>query len=155
MSFDATRAGFRFWLDSNNDGQVGPLELGIVADGNRTDIDFRVTRNASGDFFLVPVRLNTIVTQYGTGPINDLTSIDIAPETGYSSAPIQALPGHGYVFAMDAGDQFARFGALRVTHVGRDYIIFDWSYQTDPGNPELAVGGGWFTAGDGGVVVRR
>ncbi|MDH3290789.1 MAG: hypothetical protein OEO20_16240 [Gemmatimonadota bacterium] len=155
MSFDVTRAGFRFWLDGNSDGQVGALELGIVADGNRTDIDFRVTRDVNGDFFLVPVRQNTVVAQYGTGPVDDLTSIDIAPETGYSPAAIQALSGYGYVFAMDAGDQFARFGALRVTHVGRDYIIFDWSYQTDPGNPELSVGAGFFTGGDGGVVVKR
>ncbi len=25
-----------------------------------------------------------------------------------------------------------------MTFVGRQYVIFDWSVQTDPGNPELA-----------------
>ena len=29
------------------------------------------------------------------------------------------------------------YGALRVTHVSKDYVIFDWAYQSDPGNPEL------------------
>jgi hypothetical protein len=32
------------------------------------------------------------------------------------------------------------YGAIRVTAVGPNYIIFDWSYQTDPGNPELVPG---------------
>ena len=67
----------------------------------------------------------------------------------------QALPGWGYVFEMDGGDGFARFGAVRVTHVGQKYLIFDWSYQTDPGNPELAIGGGVFAGDTQGVVVPR
>src|SRR2546426_3448999 len=29
------------------------------------------------------------------------------------------------------------YGALRMTHVSRQYVIFDWSVQTDPGNPDL------------------
>jgi hypothetical protein len=33
------------------------------------------------------------------------------------------------------------YGGLRVTHVGTNYIIFDWSYQTDHGNPELRIVG--------------
>jgi hypothetical protein len=30
------------------------------------------------------------------------------------------------------------YGALRVTHAGRHYAIFDWSFQTDHGNAQLA-----------------
>jgi hypothetical protein len=40
---------------------------------------------------------------------------------------------------MDGGDGFLRYGAVRVTHVGQTFLIFDWAYQTDPGNPELLV----------------
>ena len=47
---------------------------------------------------------------------------------------------------MSGGDGFARYGSLRVTHVGQDFLILDWAYQTDPGNPELVVGGGVRTA---------
>ncbi len=55
---------------------------------------------------------------------------------------------------MLAGDAFPRYGAVRVTHVGRDFVIFDWSYQTDPGNPELAVGAGTYQFVGGKAVGR-
>ncbi len=151
---DETRSGFRFFQDANGDGQVGALELGIVADGNRTDIDFWVDRDGNGDFFFVPERPGTEIALYSSQPIDDLTSIDIAPETGFSRQAIQAVPGFGYVFQMDGGDGFARFGAIRVTHVGQDFMIFDWSYQTDPGNPELSVGGG-LKLFEGGITVVK
>jgi hypothetical protein len=126
---DQTVSGFRF--ESSG-------VLGIVTSGLRSDLDFRVTRDVDGDFFFEPIRLGTGVAVYGADPIGDLTDIDIAPEFGYGRAAIQALPGWGYVFEMNGGDGFLRYGAVRVTHVGSDVIIFDWSYQTDPGNPELA-----------------
>jgi hypothetical protein len=28
---------------------------------------------------------------------------------------------------------------VRLSHVGHDFLIMDWAYQTDPGNPELLV----------------
>ena len=144
------RSGFRFFQDANGDGKVGALELGVVTSGDRTDIDFWVDRAANGDVFLVPERTGTEVALYGSDPVEDLTSIDVAPVTGYARSAIQAVPGYGYVFKMSGGDGFARFGALRVTHVSASYLIFDWSYQTDPGNPELQVRGGLPV---GGVVV--
>jgi hypothetical protein len=154
LSIVSDSAGFRFWQDVNNDGQVGALELGVIADGNRGDIDFRVTTDGTA-LFITPVRAGTSITLWEDGPIDDLTSIDFAPLDGYSTVVRQALPGWGYVFEMDGGDGFARFGAVRVTHVGQKYMIFDWSYQTDPGNPELAIGGGFYAGGETGVTVRR
>ena len=74
---------------------------------------------------------------YGSAPIADLTSIDFAPDSGYKTTGIQALPLWGYVFQINDGGQFYKYGALRVSAVGKNYVIFDWSYQTDPGNPEL------------------
>ena len=55
---------------------------------------------------------------------------------------------------LDGGDGFARYGAVRTTHVGTDYLIFDWSYQTDPGNPELRRHGGLPSGDGGGLVIR-
>ena len=150
-----TLSGFRFFQDVDGDGLVGALELGAVGDGSRTDIDFWVNRDANGDFYLMPERAGTSVALYGAGPIEDLTSIDIAPEIGFSPDGIEALPRFGYVFEMDGGDDFARYGAVRVTHVGPEYLIFDWSYQTDPGNPELSVHGGGPVADASGIVVTR
>ena len=152
---DPTQSGFRFFNDINNDGQAAPSELGIVTSGGSSEVDFRVDRDVSGDFWLAPVRLGTEVVQYGSQPVSDLTSIDIAPETDYATTPIQAVPRIGYVFQMSAGDAFARYGAIRVTHVGTEYVILDWSYQTDPGNPELSVGADVFTAGGDGIRVNR
>ncbi len=152
---DPTFSGFRFFQDIDGDGQVGALELGAVGDGTRTDIDFWVHRDAGGDLFFMPERAGTTVALYSDQPIEDLTSIDIAPLDGFSADGIQAVPGFGYVFEMDGGDGYVRYGAVRATHVGAEYLIFDWSYQTDPGNPELSVHGGAKVSDAVGITVMR
>jgi hypothetical protein len=135
-----TNSGFRFWDDANNNGSVELDELGVVRSANSPDIDFFVDRDANGDLFLTPVRAGTGVEYYDEeDPVQDLTSIDFAPELTYRTTPIQALPGFGYVFEMDGGDDFPRYGAVRVQHVGSTFLILDWAYQPDPGNPELIV----------------
>jgi hypothetical protein len=135
-------SGFRFWDDLNGNGQVENDELGLVRDGASPGIDFSVERDSNGDLFLTPVRAGTGVEYYdATAPVEDLTSIDFAPSQTYRTTPIQAVPGYGYVFEMSAGDGIPRYGALRVTHVGQTFLIFDWAFQTDPGNPELLAGG--------------
>jgi hypothetical protein len=153
---DQAVAGFRFFQDLNGDGLVGANELGIVRASTSPNVDFWIDRDPSTlTLYLVPQRAGTSVALYGTGPVADLTSIDIAPETGFSTVPISIVPGFGYVFQMDGGDGFLRFGALRPTHVSTDYVIFDWSYQTDPGNPELQVRGGFASGGPELIVKRR
>ncbi len=102
---------------------------------------------------LEPIRSGVGVLRYTTGIVGDLTDIDFAPQSGYSTAPLVIDPGAGYVFEMPGGDGFLRFGALRATHVGADYIVFDWSYQLDPGNPELHRHGGQATYDGGSLVV--
>jgi hypothetical protein len=133
------QSGFRFWRDQNGDGRAQPGEIGLLSAGSATDIDFAVDRNGNGGLLLTPVRGGTGVLQYGNGPVTDLTSIDIAPNATYPTSAIQVQPGFGYVFETDGGDGFARFGAVRVSHVGQTFLILDWSFQTDPGNPELVV----------------
>lgn len=148
---DATQAGFRFWNDANNDGKGQSSELGLVGSGNAADIDFRVTRGAGDTLWIEPVYSGTRMQVYGQ--VADLTSIDFAPEAGYSRNVFQAVPTYGYVFEIVEGSTL-RYGALRVTHVGRDYLIFDWSFQTDVGNPELIVRGGLSTSLSTGFEVR-
>ena len=134
---DVDSSGFRFWSDANSDGIGQTSELGLIQNGTRTDIDFALHLNAADStLWIVPVFTGTSVQQYGTGPVADLTSIDFAPATGYSGDSLLARPGFGYVFEIVDGSVL-NYGALRMTHVGRRYVIFDWSVQTDPGNPEL------------------
>ncbi len=140
------KSGFRFWQDLNADGRAQPSELGLVQDGNLTSIDFWVYRDPSDStLWLVPEFSGTQMRLYSTTPVADLTSIDFAPASGYARSMIQAVPGYAYVFEIVEGST-VHYGALRMTHVGRDYLIFDWSFQTDPGNPELLIRAGQSTA---------
>jgi len=134
---DPLRSGFRFFLDGNGDGQAGPLELGIVSASGTGQMDFTVQPDGSGNLLIVPQRTNTTFEQYGAQPIHDLTEIDIAPVGGYARTALIAQPRYGYVFQMNEGDGFYRYGAIRIAALGTNYVIFDWSYQTDRGNPEL------------------
>jgi hypothetical protein len=152
---DPTRAGFRFWQDVNADGRAQAGELGLVLDGNRTDIDFWVHRDVTdSSLWIVPEFAGTSVRLYQNTPIADLTSIDYAPASGYGRSTIEAVPTYGYVFEIVEGNT-VRYGALRVTHVGRDYLIFDWSFQSDPGNPELQLRGNLPTVSVTGFDVKQ
>jgi hypothetical protein len=143
-------SGFRFWEDLDGDGGAEEGELGIVRAGADPAVDFAVERDAEGLLFLAPVRAGTGVELYAAGPIEDLTTIDFAADRAYRATPIEAQPGFGYVFEMSGGDGFARYGAVRVTHVGTTLLILDWAFQTDPGNPELIVAGRGRAAGSVG-----
>src|SRR5436309_9139538 len=113
---NAAQSGFRYWDDVNADGRGQPSELGLVQDGNRTDIDFWVHRDPTDStLWIVPEFSGTSVRLYSNSPVTDLTSIDFAPASGYSRNMIQAAPGIGYVFQIDEGGSL-RYGALRVTH---------------------------------------
>jgi hypothetical protein len=132
------QSGFRFWLDANGNGQVDVNELGLVGPGSSATADFYVMRDATGTW-LVPQRAGVTMQVYGSAPITDVTSIDVAPNGGYSRNAYEAVPLWGYVFQTDDGIGFYKYGAVRVSAVGSGYVILDWSYQTDPGNPELLV----------------
>jgi hypothetical protein len=129
---NASLSGFRF-----EDPASGAL--GIVLAGDRTDLDFRIERASDGTLYIEPVRSDVVMALYSTEPVEDLTSIDIAPvRSAFSRTSWEAVAGYAYVFEMRLADGL-HYGALRVTHVGADYVIFDWAYQTDAGNPELVV----------------
>ncbi len=150
---NGAQSGFRFWQDANGDGRAQTSELGLVVDGHGSSVDFWVYRDPTDStLWLVPGFSGTSIQLYSTSPIADLTSIDFAPASGYSRNMIQAVPGYGYVFQIIEGSTL-RYGALRMTHVGRDYLIFDWSFQTDIGNPELQMRAGLTTSLPTGSVV--
>ncbi|MFL5401643.1 MAG: hypothetical protein ACJ8BF_02370 [Gemmatimonadales bacterium] len=140
-------SGFRFW-DDDGDGQIEEGELGRVRPGNATNIDFFVDRDGTGALFFNPVRAGTGVELYDNAPVEDLTSIDVAPCpaastpgqcAAYLATPIEASPGFGYVFETEESDGYVHYAAVRVTHVGQGFMILDWAFQTDHQNPELLV----------------
>jgi hypothetical protein len=111
-------------------------KIGLVSSVARTDADFTVDRHADGSFWLSPARSGATVTLYASSPVPDLTSIDRAPPTGFASTALQAQPGYAYAFRLQKTDG-THFAAVRVAYVGASYVVFDWSYQSAPGNAEL------------------
>ena len=143
------QSGFRFWKDLNNDGVVQDNELGLVLAGNSPDADFSIERFRTNPDSLAiqPRRSGTRLALYDSLPLASLNSIDLAPDPlvprtptlDYSTDGATAFPGIGYVFEMpDPVIQSAFvYGAVRPTHVGPQFTILEWSFQTDPNNPEL------------------
>jgi hypothetical protein len=71
------------------------------------------------------------------GYTESLDDITYAPGEGWSSTGVvEAISGHTYIF-WTADNHYAKF---RVTAFGPDYVVFDWAYQVEPGNPELMPG---------------
>ena len=136
---NVTQASFRFWRDADANGLVNDAELGLVGADTDPTADFVVERGGGGALQLRLVRAGTTAQQYGTGPIADLTGIDVAPVAGYSTTALAIQPSFGYVSQMSglANDGFLRFGGVRVTHVGQTFLLMDWSFQGDRGNPQL------------------
>lgn len=80
---------------------------------------------------------------YGTdlqsaGWVESLDEIDWAPEGGWTldeADVVRLYEGHAYlVWTWD--NHFAKF---RVRELGEDFVVIDWAFQVDEGNPELAV----------------
>lgn len=80
---------------------------------------------------------------YGTdiqyaGYVNSLDEIDWAPEGGWSieiADTVTLFEKHSYV-VWTWENNFAKF---QVKRIGYDYVVIDWAFQIDEGNPELKV----------------
>lgn len=111
--------------------------LGVVAASARTDLDLTVERHSDGSLWFAPGRSGVTMTLYSAKPVADLTSIDRAPPTGFANVTTEALAGYAYVFRVQKADG-VHFAAIRVDFVTKDYVVFDWAYQSAPGNAELS-----------------
>lgn len=70
------------------------------------------------------------------GYASSLDAVDWAPSGGWSpTGTVELIPGHCYI-VWTRDDHYAKF---RVTSISSGQVVFDWAYQTDPGNPELAA----------------
>ena len=143
-----TASGFRF--QETEDAQA-------VMAGDNEHRHFRLERNSQGLWMMPgpnarvhPESRWTTSLKCGPGADQDCESWELAPRSGYSTARAALDPGYTYMFRVPGDDGETRFGALRATIIGVDQegdelIVFDWAYQTQPGNPNLSRVGtsGW------------
>ena len=98
---------------------------------------YNIERLGDDRLYLVPSREQTDLQLFGSAPVSELAPIGEVPLSGYSRTGLEVVPGWAYLFRTVAADGYYRFGALRVLYAGTDFILIDWAFQTDPGNPML------------------
>ena len=64
----------------------------------------------------------------------DFEAVDVVPEFGYTTLFVELIEGHIYAIYTPDGN----FAKIRVRELYDDAVIFDWAYQTDPENVQLA-----------------
>ena len=60
--------------------------------------------------------------------------VDIVPEFGYTTLFVELIEGH--IYAINTPD--GNFAKIRVRKLSDDAVVFDWAYQTEPENVQLA-----------------
>jgi hypothetical protein len=121
-----------------------------VVDGDDPLRHFRMETDAEG-WWLVPgpgvsvfpLGYATTALKCGPGADVDCVSLDVAPTSGYVFADLSLQPQTTYVLQVPGDDNQLRYAAVRVELLGFDELgdplmIFEWSYQLQPGNPALA-----------------
>ena len=87
-----------------------------------------------GVYFLCVRDNSTDIQDFGY--TEELDDVNVAPDHGWSQVGwVEVILGHSYII-WTRDNHYAK---LRVVGFTRSYgVIFDWAYQVDPGNPELA-----------------
>ena len=86
----------------------------------------------AGGSFLIQVPSDTKIQDAG---YVSLVDVDFAPPTGWSADGIvEAIVGHSYI-VLTRDNHYAKF---EVKSRSATSMTFDWAYQIDPNNPELA-----------------
>ena len=103
---------------------------------NSVDADIYLDYDTDYDvFFLSVTNSNTDIQDFGY--TESLDDVDYSPEYGWSNVGwLEVIAGHTYII-WTKDNHFAKMRVVSIS--GDDYILFDWAYQVDPGNPELKV----------------
>jgi len=114
-----TRSGFYF----------GTTERGAI-DWKDSDIYFA---------FDEEINVRYLYTDNGTqmqdmGYHEYFEEIDVSPIKGFTTSFIELIEGHVYVLLLPSGN----YAKLWLLSVSSETITFDWAYQTDRKNPQLA-----------------
>lgn len=65
---------------------------------------------------------------------DDFAEVDAAPVKGYTIISVEMLEGHVYAFYTPDG----HYAKIRVKRVSPEAVTFDWAYQEQRDNPDLA-----------------
>ncbi len=129
---DPSRSAFSFQLATS-------YASGVTASSDpKTDFYFQISEG-SGTRYLyggnTQLRDTWIID---TGTTASLSDVDYAPDIGdpgwVLNGPVLLVLNHTYVLQTEEGN----YAQIRVTNLVDEYVIFDWAYQLDPYNPELA-----------------
>jgi hypothetical protein len=102
---------------------------------NNTEADFYLDYE-NGSLFLSVAREFTHLQDMGY--TESLDEIGYAPSGGWSQwGRAEGIPYHTYVI-LTADDHYAKVRFTLVS-ASQHRIVFDWAYQTDPGNRELSL----------------
>ncbi len=140
MGDSAAASGFRFEASDT---------VQAVIDGADPSRHFRLEARA-GELWIEPaqgvgvhstVRATTAL-KCGPGSDGDCVSWEEAPAAGYANDPVRVAEGYTLMFRVSGRERSAWFGAVRVERVGEDrrgrqFMIFDWAYQTQAHNRGL------------------
>ncbi len=137
-------SGFRF----QESDQFDP-----IVSGTSSSRHFRLETDTFG-WWLVPGPGSSVFPQgvfttalkCGVAADADCRDWVTAPTSGYSATDMLLDPELTYMLRVIGDDGEVHYGSIRVTLLGSDQsgadiMIFDWAYQIQPGNPELATGG--------------
>lgn len=138
-------SGFRFVEDEGT--------LPIVG-GTDVSRHFRLETDVNGwwlvpgpDAEIYPTGFQTTALKCGVAADAGCVDLASAPLSGYGSQDVQVATQESYVFRVIGDDQQIHYGVIRIDLLGFDQnddalMIFDWAYQLQPNNPNLAPGVG-------------
>jgi len=102
-------------------------------DAPTTDIFFGIS---GGIPTIIARRTGVEIQDYGYTDNFDV--IGLAPTAGWSpSRTVEAIAKHTYILKVPEANGF-HYAKVFVTEVTGSFVTFDWAFQTDPGNPDLA-----------------
>jgi hypothetical protein len=121
-----------------------------IVSGSDPSRHFRLETDAAG-FWLVPgpgvtvhrFGFETTALKCGVAADASCVALDVAPTSDYAAQDLELIPQTTYVVRVPAGGGQVRYAAVRVDLLGFDQddtplVIFDWAYQLQAGNPNLA-----------------
>lgn len=132
-------SGFRFQESDENEA---------IMDGDAAGRHFRI-EYYDARYWFVPgpgayvnrASVKTSALKCGPQADSGCLSWERAPTSGYGSDDIPLQTGYTYMLRVPGDDGKMRYGAVRPTHTGScpdHFVIFDWAYQTQAGNPALS-----------------